>query len=169
MRLLCVALASVALTLVACDGSGSSNTTQNAVQSTPQSDAANNQTDYTANQASGAGNATSDQKGDANTLGMYCESGGCQSGSDVITATKSDGIFMSCETEQLSDYVNFVIGLLSAQKTLTGTMPNIDPQTGEPEYEGTSKLCSTTIEGKPGWRRSTKPRLTASMDLITVG
>jgi hypothetical protein len=68
-----------------------------------------------------------------------CSRNACAVGETVTTyATKSDPYY-ACATQELSEYTNFLIGLASAQYQLTGTLPNISPKTGEPEYLDDSK------------------------------
>jgi len=58
----------------------------------------------------------------------------CPAGTKAITfASKADPYF-ACPTKELSDYTAIVIGFVSIQASLTRTMPNISPETGEPEY-----------------------------------
>lgn len=98
-----------------------------------------------------------------------CDITPCPAGAKVVTyATKSE-MFYACPTTELAEYTNFVLGLITVQYTLTGTLPNVSPATGEPEYQGETKsmisvrrnaakvrtfdqataLCK---EGKKGWR-----------------
>lgn len=63
-----------------------------------------------------------------------CSRNVCSPGEKVTTyATKSEPYY-ACATQELSEYANFIIGLAAAQYQLTGTLPNISPKTGEPEY-----------------------------------
>jgi hypothetical protein len=59
-------------------------------------------------------------------------------------------MFFACQTEALSDYTNFVLGLVQSQKQLTGTSPNIDPATGEPAYEGETAEMLASQRAKAG-------------------
>ena len=59
---------------------------------------------------------------------------------------------MACPTKSLSEYVTFVIGLIVATKMLTGQLPNISPQTGDPEYQGESKAMLDAYRAKANVR-----------------
>ena len=63
----------------------------------------------------------------------------CPAGTLVYSPAKNEGVAYGCQTEELSDYVDFVIGLLASEKTLGVKMPNIDPKTGEMETSGETK------------------------------
>lgn len=68
-----------------------------------------------------------------------CSRNECAVGETVTTyATKSDPYY-ACATQELSEYTNFLIGLVSAQYQMTGKLPNISSKTGEPEYFDDSK------------------------------
>ena len=74
----------------------------------------------------------------------------CGAGTQVVThATKSEP-FYSCSTRELAEYTNTVLGLLVMQKMLGAGMPNISDKTGDPEYEGESKLLIDTLRKKAG-------------------
>lgn len=63
-----------------------------------------------------------------------CTVSGCAPGDRAITyATKSEP-FYACPTRELASYTATVIGLISLQYTLTGSLPNVSDTTGEPEY-----------------------------------
>jgi hypothetical protein len=79
-----------------------------------------------------------------------CDFADCAAGTKVITSPVSAGPYFACKSEQLSEYTNFVLGLLSVQKTLAGTMPNVDPETGEPVYEGETKQVLDGLRLKAG-------------------
>lgn len=69
----------------------------------------------------------------------------CNAGDKAVTyATKSDFSY-ACPTRELSEYTNFVLGLVSTAITFTGHMPNISDKTGEPEYKD--------VSGKPNETR----------------
>ncbi|MRW88828.1 hypothetical protein GJ699_02385 [Duganella sp. FT80W] len=58
----------------------------------------------------------------------------CSAGDRAITYFKKDDPYYACASKELSEYVNFVIGLVSTSIQFTGQMPAISPKTGEPEY-----------------------------------
>lgn len=74
----------------------------------------------------------------------------CDTNSKVISyATKSDPYY-ACPTQELSDYTNFVLGLISFGYQMTGKFPNVSPVTGEPEYEGQTKSMLDTMRSAAG-------------------
>lgn len=58
----------------------------------------------------------------------------CPAGTKAVTFSSKAEPYFACPTKELSDYTFIVIGFVSIQASLTGTMPNISPETGEPEY-----------------------------------
>ena len=59
----------------------------------------------------------------------------CGPGDHAMTYATKVEPFFACPTRELASYTSSVIGLISMQYTLTGTMPNISDKTGEPEYQ----------------------------------
>ena len=80
----------------------------------------------------------------AGDMSKTCLVSACNPGDQAVTyATKSD-FFYACPTKELSDYTNTVIGLASVMHQLTGKLPNISPETGDPELDGENgKLIAT--------------------------
>jgi hypothetical protein len=63
----------------------------------------------------------------------------CKAGTAALTHfTKSDPYY-ACPTRELASYLATVMGLMAMQVTMTGQMPNISDETGEPEYTGKTK------------------------------
>ena len=83
-------------------------------------------------------------------LARRCDFADCPAGTKVTTASAKDGPFYSCQTEALSDYANTVLGLVAMQKQMTGTMPNVDPKTGEPVYQDQTEGMLTSLRHKAG-------------------
>ena len=83
-------------------------------------------------------------------LERRCNFADCPSGTKVVTVSSRDGPYYSCQTEALSDYTNFVIGLVGVQARMTGTMPNIDPTTGEPVYKDETEQILTSLRNRAG-------------------
>jgi len=76
----------------------------------------------------------------AGTFENSCAVKECLPGDKAVTyATKSE-MYWVCPTRELAEYTDLVIGLVAAQFELTGKLPNISPATGEPEYQGESKI-----------------------------
>ncbi len=83
-------------------------------------------------------------------LASRCDIAECPAGTIVVTAPAKDGAFFACRSEALSDYTNFVLGLVAMQKELTGSMPNIDPETGEPAYQEQTRQMLNELRSKAG-------------------
>jgi hypothetical protein len=81
-------------------------------------------------------------------VGQACSISACPAGSSVVTASKKEGPFFACETSELSDYTNFVLGLVAMGKAIGAPPANLDPQTGEPAYQGTTKDMLDDLRGK---------------------
>lgn len=63
-----------------------------------------------------------------------CQTAKCTAGQTTTTyATRSEPYF-ACPTRELSDYTNMVLGLVALTAQFGGQMPNVSPETGEPEY-----------------------------------
>ncbi|VTP14676.1 hypothetical protein PUATCC27989T_02542 [Phytobacter ursingii] len=68
-----------------------------------------------------------------------CTVNNCPPGTKVrVSLEKGDTVF-ACDTEERTNYTNYVLGLVSFMHDMTGRLPNISPKTGEPEVEGESK------------------------------
>lgn len=79
-----------------------------------------------------------------------CQFVECPVGSVIITAPARNGPYYACQTEALSDYTNFVLGLVQMEKQIAGRFPNIDPQTGEPQFEGETKQMIENLRMSAG-------------------
>ncbi|MEB0078006.1 hypothetical protein QN386_22185 [Pseudomonas sp. CCI3.2] len=76
----------------------------------------------------------------------------CSPGDKAVTyATKSD-FYYACPTRELADYTNTVAGLSVMTYQISGKLPNISPETGEPQYQGDSKLLLDSLRKKSGVR-----------------
>lgn len=82
--------------------------------------------------------------------GDSCMAAACTSGTKVVSIGGKDDLYFVCQTRQTAEYVNLVVGLIQAQAAMTGTLPNISPETGEPEYEGESKQMIDMFREKAG-------------------
>ncbi|HEP6426925.1 TPA: hypothetical protein VDB83_001196 [Burkholderia cenocepacia] len=77
----------------------------------------------------------------------------CGVGDRAITyATKSEP-FYACPTRELASYTSTVVGVISMQYSLTGTLPNISDKTGEPEYLDSNGQANQTRMLLDGLRR----------------
>ncbi|MDR6579968.1 hypothetical protein [Pseudomonas extremaustralis] len=72
----------------------------------------------------------------------------CNPGDKAVTySTKSD-FFYACQTRELSEYTNTAIGIAAVMYQLTGKLPNISPETGDPELEGENGELIATLRSK---------------------
>ncbi len=80
-----------------------------------------------------------------------CNQTACSAGANVVThATKEDAYF-ACQTKEISEYANYVLGLVTISAML-GKMPNISSETGDPEQTGESKAILDSLRKKSGAR-----------------
>jgi hypothetical protein len=79
-----------------------------------------------------------------------CDLVSCAPGTSVYVLSDAHNPVYGCDTEAIAEYVTMVLGLVQAQATLAGSLPNIDPQTGEPEYEGETKQMLANARTKAG-------------------
>ncbi|MDE1942730.1 MAG: hypothetical protein KGI47_06260 [Betaproteobacteria bacterium] len=63
----------------------------------------------------------------------------CAAGTVGKTHSSKNDHYYACPTKELAEYTNFVIGVMALTYQMTGNIPNISPDTGEPEYEGQTK------------------------------
>lgn len=101
--------------------------------------------------------------------GKDCTVAACGAGTKVVSTGGKDDHYFACQTREITEYVSFVIGLVQLQAGITGSVPNISPETGEPEYEGKTKEMldamrsaagvstfdeagARCVQGKPGLR-----------------
>lgn len=82
-------------------------------------------------------------------VNAQCNVADCNAGSKVVTFSKKDDYYYACQTRELSEYVNFVIGNLSMSAAF-GVLPNISPITGDPEYQGESKQILDKLRSSAG-------------------
>lgn len=72
-------------------------------------------------------------------MSKSCATVDCAVGAKTVTYAQKDDSYYACPTFELSEYVNGVMGLVSMTYGITGKLPNISPNTGEPEYSGQTK------------------------------
>lgn len=84
----------------------------------------------------------------AGNVDKQCSIATCDAGTKVRSyATQSEPHF-ACKTKELSEYTNYVLGLLAFSKMMSGRMPNLSPVTGDPEQEGQSKVILDTLRSE---------------------
>lgn len=82
--------------------------------------------------------------------GENCMVAACSAGEKIISTGSKNDKYYVCQTRQTAAYVTMVMGLVQLQKALTGSMPNISPETGEPEYEGKTKEMIDDLRTEAG-------------------
>jgi hypothetical protein len=75
----------------------------------------------------------------ASDMSKSCDKLGCMAGDTAITVASKRDWYYACPTRELSNYVNETFALAAVTIQLTGTTPNISPETGEPEFQGETK------------------------------
>lgn len=68
-----------------------------------------------------------------------CQQVICPAGTKAVTYASKSEMYYACPTRELSEYTAAVLGILSMQASF-GSMPNVSPETGEPEQKGETKL-----------------------------
>ncbi|OIN44509.1 hypothetical protein [Pseudomonas costantinii] len=80
-----------------------------------------------------------------------CSVVSCNAGDKATTHIEDVGShYFACPTKEISEYVNFVWALVYTSYQMTGSLPNISPKTGEPEYEGQSKSMIDSLRSQAG-------------------
>jgi hypothetical protein len=72
----------------------------------------------------------------------------CKAGARALTYFRRDDPYYICPNRELATYVSVLVGLLAMQVTLGGEMPNIDDQTGEPDFKGDTKEMVDMLRSK---------------------
>ena len=81
---------------------------------------------------------------------QFCNTTICAAGTQAVTYTSKHETFYGCPNRELAEYTNTVLGMVAASSMLSGQLPNISDKTGEPEYEGESKMMLDTLRAKAG-------------------
>ena len=114
---------------------------------------ANPQADSVQDQKPESGNGAAKSKplltGDP-SIDNRCSISECFAGTAVKTFAEKSDPYYACPTKELSEYTNFVIGMVSASMQMTGRIPNISPITGDPEWSGGSKLILENLRNGAG-------------------
>ena len=81
---------------------------------------------------------------------IRCEFVDCKEGDKVISfVSKKDGeFFYGCDDKDVSEYVNFVMAMLSLNVQIGAGFPDISPVTGDPELEGESQSLLDSLRSK---------------------
>lgn len=73
----------------------------------------------------------------------------CNAGDKVTTYIEDASThYFACPSKELSEYVNFVWAMVYTTYQMTGSLPNISPKTGDPEYEGQSKSMIDSLRSQ---------------------
>lgn len=84
----------------------------------------------------------------AESVDKQCNIAKCEAGTKVKSYAKKDDPYFACQSMELSEYTNYVLGLVGMTIQFTGHMPNISSITGEPEQEGQSKALLDMLRSK---------------------
>jgi hypothetical protein len=76
----------------------------------------------------------------AGNVDKQCNIATCEAGTKVKSYSTQSEPYFACQTKELSEYTNYVLGLLAFSKMISGHLPNVSPITGDPEQEGKSKV-----------------------------
>jgi hypothetical protein len=83
-------------------------------------------------------------------ISTSCQVRQCLAGTKVVTfATKSDPFF-ACDSMEMSEYTNTVLGLISISIQFTGHLPNISDKTGDPILQGETKTILDNLRTAAG-------------------
>lgn len=69
-------------------------------------------------------------------LRQSCLIAACPGGTRAITRTADQQPYYTCKSSELSDYANYVLGVMLAQMQSAGYAPKISSNTGEPVVQG---------------------------------
>ncbi len=73
-----------------------------------------------------------------------CLISACSTGTKAVTSSSQQEPYYTCKSGELSDYANYVLGVMLAQADLTGVSPKITSKTGEPDV---SKNQQSILDG----------------------
>lgn len=73
----------------------------------------------------------------------------CPAGTRAVTFTTRQEPFYSCKSDELSDYANYVLGVMIAHVLPTGAAPEIG-KNGEPVVQGSEKQALDRLRTKAG-------------------
>lgn len=95
--------------------------------------------------------AVSDAHGDsASPIKSSCLSSECPAGTKAVTYTTQQEPFYQCKSSELSEYANFVLGVMLKQVRYADIAPEISGKTGEPAVQGDDKLLLDKYRAKAG-------------------
>jgi len=81
----------------------------------------------------------------------HCTLDTCKAGTVALTYFKKSDPYFRCPNRELTDYTTTIVGLTALQSAL-GVTPNVSEKTGEPEYEGQTKVIVDTLRARAGVR-----------------
>lgn len=83
-------------------------------------------------------------------MSKSCSIVSCDAGEKATTYIEKGEFYFACPTKELSEYIATLYGLVSATYQITGKLPNISPETGEPEYQGQTKEMIDALRSDAG-------------------
>ncbi len=94
-------------------------------------------------QASGSSAAVS-------PVSSSCQASECPAGTKAVTYSTQQEPFYLCKSSELSEYANFVLGVMIKQARYAEVAPAISSKSGEPAAEGDDKLLLDKYRAKAG-------------------
>jgi hypothetical protein len=79
-----------------------------------------------------------------------CRNAECPAGTKAVTYATQQEPFYLCKSSELSEYANFVLGVMVKQARYAEVAPSISGKTGEPAAEGDDKLLLDKYRAKAG-------------------
>jgi hypothetical protein len=79
-----------------------------------------------------------------------CQDSECPAGTKAVSYSTQQEPFYLCKSSELSEYANFVLGVMVKQARYAEVAPLISGKTGEPAVEGDDKLLLDKYRAKAG-------------------
>ena len=79
-----------------------------------------------------------------------CTASNCPAGTRAMTASSEQEPYYTCKSRELSDYANYVMGLMLDQVNFAGSSPKITSKTGEPDVPKSQQAILDDYRTKAG-------------------
>ncbi len=79
-----------------------------------------------------------------------CTVSNCPTGTGAVTASSEQEPYYTCKSRELSDYANYVMGLMLAQVNFAGSSSKITSKTGEPDVSQAQKPMLDAYRARAG-------------------
>ncbi len=96
------------------------------------------------------GEPSDDHRADVSPVPSSCRDSECPAGTKAVTYATQQEPFYLCKSSELSEYANFVLGVMVKQALYAEVAPSISGKTGEPAAEGDDKLLLDKYRAKAG-------------------